>query len=126
MSVLIKGMEMPKNCYDCPFAMRRYETLFVKGKSIRRDYGCVFTHRTITSTKRNRFCPLMLNDESFSESRSTNADRIRSMTDEELARWLSDMHDSVTCPNYGDTDCNPSCRVCWLDWLQMARGKANE
>ncbi len=56
----------------------------------------------------------------------TNADRIRAMTDEELARWLSDMHDSVTCPNYGNTDCNPSCRVCWLDWLQMARGKAND
>ena len=39
MSVLIKGMEMPENCYDCPFAMRGYETLFVNGKSIRRDYG---------------------------------------------------------------------------------------
>ena len=55
----------------------------------------------------------------------TNADRIRSMTDEELARWLSDMHDSVTCPNYGDYDCNPSCTVCWLDWLQTERGEAN-
>ena len=31
----------------------------------------------------------------------TNADKIRAMTDEELAEWLSDMHDSVTCPNRG-------------------------
>ena len=58
--------------------------------------------------------------------RMTNADRIRSMTDEELARWLSDMHDSVTCPNYGDYDCHASCRICWLDWLQTKRGEANE
>ena len=56
----------------------------------------------------------------------TNADRIRAMTDEELARWLSDMHDSVTCPNYGDYDCVTSCRVCWLDWLQTVIGEANE
>ena len=60
------------------------------------------------------------------EKRMTNADRIRSMTDEELAVWLSNMHDSVTCPNYGDYDCNPSCRTCWLDWLQTERGEANE
>ena len=62
MSVLIKGMEMPKNCYDCPLAMRRYETLFVKGKRMQRDFACVFTHRAITSTKRNRFCPLMCDE----------------------------------------------------------------
>ncbi len=48
----------------------------------------------------------------------TNADRIRVMTDEELAGWLSDMHDSVTCPNGGAIDCNPSCKRCWLDWLK--------
>lgn len=49
----------------------------------------------------------------------TNADRIRAMTDEELAEWLSDMHDTVTCPNNGAIDCNPSCKRCWLDWLKQ-------
>lgn len=48
----------------------------------------------------------------------TNADKIRAMTDEEMAVWLSDMHDTTTCPNYGDYDCSPSCRRCWLAWLQ--------
>ena len=64
--------------------------------------------------------------ESVVIKQQTNADRIRAMTDEELARWLSDLHDSETCPNYGDYDCIPSCRICWLDWLQTKRGEANE
>ena len=49
----------------------------------------------------------------------TNADRIRAMTDDELAEWLSDMHDAVTCPNGGAIDCNPSCKRCWLNWLKQ-------
>lgn len=60
MSVLIKGMEMPKNCYDCPFAMQDYTTLFGNNfKQTKNSYACVLTHKTITSTKRNRFCPLV-------------------------------------------------------------------
>ena len=62
----------------------------------------------------------------FKKKLQTNADRIRAMKDEELAGWLSDMHDTVTCPNYGDYDCIPSCRICWLDWLQTKRGEAND
>lgn len=50
---------------------------------------------------------------------ATNVDRIRAMTDEELAEWLSDMHDAVTCPNGGAIDCNPSCKRCWLNWLKQ-------
>lgn len=50
----------------------------------------------------------------------TNADRIRAMTDEELAVWLDDM----IC----DCDCNPvpcrefckveDCHEAWLRWLK--------
>ena len=47
-------MEMPKTCYECPFAMRSYATLYV----IQGNYSCILTHETITSMKRNRFCPL--------------------------------------------------------------------
>lgn len=50
---------------------------------------------------------------------NSNGDAIRQMLDEELAEWLSDMHDSVTCPNNGAVDCNPSCKKCWLDWLKQ-------
>lgn len=54
----------------------------------------------------------------------TNADLIRNMTDEELAKWLSNI--SVNCPNHGhgDYDCRPTCTVCWLDWLQTERGES--
>lgn len=56
--------------------------------------------------------------ESHESEPQTYGDRIRRMTDEELAEWLSDMHDTVTCPNGGAIDCNPSCKRCWLDWLK--------
>jgi len=60
MSILIKGMNMPKSCYDCPLAMQDYTTLFGNNfKQTRNSYACVLTHKVITSTKRNRFCPLI-------------------------------------------------------------------
>lgn len=48
----------------------------------------------------------------------TNADRIRAMSDEELAELIwpklgcPDGKDHVTCGYVGD------CKGCWLDWLQ--------
>lgn len=55
----------------------------------------------------------------------TNADRIRSMTDEELAEFLynvwkeQDTFSKEVCERCGDTDigCQPNC---WLDWLRQA------
>lgn len=46
----------------------------------------------------------------------TNADRIRSMTDEELADWVANLH----CPHYEDDDytCD-DCEECWRDWLKQ-------
>ena len=58
MSVLLHGMEMPRTCYECPLALLRYETLHSTSGQIKNDFSCVLTHKTITSTKRNRFCPL--------------------------------------------------------------------
>ena len=49
----------------------------------------------------------------------TNADRIRSMTDEELANWLEQFASCELCPairercGYGD-----GCVKAWLDWLR--------
>ena len=59
MSVLIKGMEMPKSCYQCQFAMQQYRTVWHGFKRVENSYACVMTHKKITSTKRNRFCPLI-------------------------------------------------------------------
>lgn len=47
----------------------------------------------------------------------TNADRIRSMTDEELADWFS----IYCCRNKTyDAHCDTfgNCEECWLDWLK--------
>lgn len=44
----------------------------------------------------------------------TNADKIRSMTDEELAEWLEYRDDNcprARCPG-------GSCHDCWIDWLK--------
>ena len=47
---------------------------------------------------------------------TTNADRIRAMSDEELAEW----HE-IFCPNREDIDLTctkESCHDCWLEWLK--------
>lgn len=53
----------------------------------------------------------------------TNADRIRAMTDEELAEILSDgcCHGLCDCPdNFKGMGETPSdCKACWLDWLKQ-------
>lgn len=58
----------------------------------------------------------------------TNADRIRAMTDEELANWLYDLIGNApeVYPWIGGVpDCNmncngttKTCRECWLEWLR--------
>lgn len=44
----------------------------------------------------------------------TNADRIRAMSDEELAEWLGSRGDN--CPRAGCY--KGSCHECWIDWLK--------
>lgn len=45
----------------------------------------------------------------------TNADKIRAMTDEELAEWLHEHN--FNCP---PVDCrDEDCAGCWLDWLEQ-------
>jgi len=53
----------------------------------------------------------------------TNADRIRAMSDEELADTLKDI--GMQCPDghfVGDYDCfdGSGCATCWLDWLKSS------
>lgn len=57
----------------------------------------------------------------------TNADRIRAMTDEELAEFMRKGCDDRECPDISfpaDTPFakdanNEQCRKCWLDWLKQ-------
>ena len=57
---------------------------------------------------------------SFCEYRmkkQTRADKIRSMSDEELAKMLD--HE-LGCPVTGDCEkMSRDCNACWLDWLQQ-------
>ena len=47
-----------------------------------------------------------------------NADRIRAMTDEELARWIATTADD-NCPDTAhERYCDNRCGECWLDWLK--------
>lgn len=50
----------------------------------------------------------------------TNADKIRSMTDKELANWLCIHMDCYNCevPTTG-IDCKDYCRLILLDWLKQ-------
>ena len=54
---------------------------------------------------------------------TTNADRIRAMTDEELAKGLAEISDCVACEMMFDMKCRChheffSCWQAWLDWLK--------
>lgn len=53
----------------------------------------------------------------FKTEQQTNADRIRAMSDEELAKVMERM---FGCPVTGDCKkMHEDCNDCWLDWLQQ-------
>lgn len=51
----------------------------------------------------------------------TNADRIRSMSDEELADWLGVYCNGQTAQEVGKpcSSSMGSCEECWLQWLKQ-------
>lgn len=55
----------------------------------------------------------------------TNANKIRSMSDEELAEWLKNIRYSWTCvPRDNGNRCadfEDDCKACWLDWLRQEK-----
>lgn len=48
----------------------------------------------------------------------TNADRIRAMTDEELAKLLCDFLGCIDCPYLREPEACGEERIGWLDWLK--------
>ena len=121
MSILIKGMKMPESCPECPFT----------------DYEmhCPLTDKTYNwgLTERASDCPLVETVDYFNHGvmltmvKQTNADRIRQMTDEELASKFADIY----CPdglsvnherckhNYLKGQPIEVCEECWLEWLKQ-------
>jgi hypothetical protein len=51
----------------------------------------------------------------------TNADRIRAMTDEELARFIPDWSytNACKCDSKSYVDCNNECEKCVAEWLKL-------
>ena len=56
------------------------------------------------------------------EEPMTNADRIRAMTDEELAEFFGKVSAGgygMCAPGHYDCAGKDSCAPCWLDWLKQ-------
>lgn len=88
--------------------------------------GCIYRNKfdvcmKYTTDKATSFCV----GRNCRDRKPSNSDRIREMTDEELARMLaSGCHETRECP----TICDPtypydevveSCEKCWLEWLKQ-------
>ena len=53
-----------------------------------------------------------------SEQKLSNADRIRSMSDEELAKWM--LSAGICTRDLSDVKCDGvSCKECRIDWLRQ-------
>lgn len=52
----------------------------------------------------------------------TNGDKIRAMTDEEMANRLS----KLICSNVSEECCHTSCKECWLSWLKAPVEESHE
>ena len=62
-------------------------------------------------------CPLTNTVKQIKEYMMTNADRIRAMSDEEMAKKLGR---GLGCPVTADCmKMSGDCKACWLDWLQQ-------
>ena len=57
----------------------------------------------------------------------TNADKIRAMSDEELAKWMANKVECQYCSVRSEwcTESEASCRTNWLDWLKQEATDVN-
>ena len=66
------------------------------------------------------YIPVVVNGK---QTRRTNGDNFRAMSDEGLAKWLRNIRYSWTCvPRDNGSRCadfNDDCYACWLDWLRQ-------
>ena len=95
MSIIIQGMDMPKSCRYCKFNdCADCLVLYAKGeKAMLGNWSC-------NDKERPPFCPLI--ELPPHGEVKTNADRIRSMTDEELVEFLSERKQVLEW-TFGDT-----------------------
>ena len=79
--------------------------------------GHGFITATYESGQTSAICPVC-GGIGTHEIQMTNADRIRAMSDEELAELIDRETDS--CAPTGDCEkMSRDCKACWLEWLQQ-------
>ena len=130
--ILIKGMEIPKPTFA------PYQSLFC-GCGInypRCKEDCYWYREEQDMGAHNPYCQIKggnyiepedcENCEHYhSKYKKTNADRIRSMTDEELAEWFGKIQYDTAYYFSGEDKQEYPYPDGWLDWLkQEAKGKA--
>ena len=77
------------------------------------DYSCSICGSVYSGGDRFRYCPNCA--AKMYEDCASNADQIRSMSNEELAKFLT----PKGCPPVFSNCPATTCRQCWLNWLQM-------
>ena len=79
--------------------------------------NCKYCRANCSGAKQDREITLCLGY----DPPKTNADRIRSMTDEELADWLGVYCNGQTAQEVGKPCVSGmgSCEECWLEWLKQ-------
>lgn len=85
--IKITAENPPKSCLECPFCL---DDITGTGMETEWKHACFFTNRKLEKADFgiDKTCPT-----EFPRAEKTNADRIRSMSDEELAEWLTNMTD---------------------------------
>lgn len=74
------------------------------------SYECFCNSETVCRSD----CPIRVAIENHSykaEKPKTNADRIRAMTDEELAEWIDEFWSAPWCPEFRERKPSPSSRM---------------
>lgn len=59
MMIVIKNVKTPRICYECPFGLVEY----IKQYGERNRFAWCITDKTMTSIRRNRFCPIVEDEE---------------------------------------------------------------
>lgn len=86
--------------------------------------GCIYRTehdvcKKYTTDKATSFCV----GRNCLDRKPSNSDRIREMTDEELAYFIASDYYVPHCPVYGEClDDHDGCDRCWLVWLQAESG----
>ena len=76
--------------------------------------NCKYCRANCTGAKQDREIALCLGY----DPPQTNADRIRAMTDEDLAEFLNTVNTEFCSSVMGKSPCRAENCPCWLEWLK--------